>query len=51
MKQNLNDIRERIAAARIGEWQNSLADRWRYCFFDDLAKTCDALCPIISNAP
>lgn len=51
MKQNLNDIKGRIAAAKMGEWQNSLADRWRYYFGVDLIGTHDAQCPICSNAP
>jgi hypothetical protein len=51
MKQNLNDIMGRIQAARIGEWHNLLADRWRFCILDDLTKTRDPLCPIVSNAP
>jgi hypothetical protein len=51
MKQNLNEISGRVAAAKWGEWQNTLANRWRYYFQDDHKKTDDALCPICSNAP
>ncbi|MCK9564915.1 MAG: hypothetical protein M0Q43_02560 [Methanothrix sp.] len=51
MKQNLNDINGRIAAVRMGKWQNTLADRWRFYFLDELMETHDALCPICSNAP
>ncbi len=51
MRQDLNNIKGRIAAARWGEWQNSLADSWRFCFPDDNKETEDTLPPIFINAP
>jgi hypothetical protein len=50
MKQNLNEISGRIAAARWGEWQKLLADRWRYYFLDDQMEN-DAPCLNCSNMP
>ena len=51
MKQNLNDIYGRIAAAKIEAWKKSLADRWRFDLLNDLKEIEDALCLIRSNAP
>lgn len=51
MRQDLNDIKGRIAAAAWGEWQNCLSDRWRACFQDERNEAEDAFYPMCSNAP
>lgn len=51
MRQDLNNIKGRIAAAKWGEWQNCLSDRWRVNFHDEKKENDDAIYPMFSNAP
>jgi hypothetical protein len=52
MKQDLNSIKGRVAAARRAEWQGFLADRLQLYTLDDCMELEDAPISLIcSNAP
>jgi len=52
MKQDLNSIKGRVAAARRAEWQGFLADRLHLHTFDDYMELEDVPISLIySNAP
>jgi hypothetical protein len=51
MRHDLNNLMARIAAAKWGEWQNCLSDRWRINFIDERKEAEDPFYAMFRSAP